>query len=95
MIVQRLNQTLVGSCLLLSLVSPIYAAQNTSDYPVVIRFSSNDDAKQMVQSSYSTLVNLNSLLMTLNKYTVHSLSTGFYFEDQVFQDKKSQVIKSC
>lgn len=94
MIVQYFNQTLVGSCLLLSLALPIYAAKDTSDYPVVIHFSSNDDAKQMVQSTYSALVDLNRDLMTLNKYTVHSLSTGYFFEDQVFQDKKSKVIKT-
>ncbi len=79
--------------MLLSLALAIYAAQDTSDYPVVIRFSSNDDAKQIVQSTYSTLVDLNRALMTLNKYTVHSLSTGNFFEDQAFQDKKSKVIQ--
>lgn len=94
MIVQRFNQKLVGSCLLLSLALPIYAGQDTLDYPVVIRFSSNDDAKQMVQSTYSALLDLNRALMTLNKYTVHSLSTGYFFEDQAFQDKKNKVIQT-
>lgn len=93
MIVQRFNQVLVGSCLLLGLVMPIYAAQD-ADYPLIISFSNNDDAKQMVQSTYTTLVDLNNALTILNKYTVRSLSSGYFLEDQTFQEKKNKVVRA-
>lgn len=86
--IQRLNQTLICSFLSMSIGFPAYATLDRNNYPVVISFSNDDDAKKMVQSTYSTLTDLNRALMTLNKYVIRALSTHNFSEDQTFQNKK-------
>lgn len=91
----RFKQAFVGSCLLLSVSLPMYASQEKNDdYAAVIHFSNNDDAKRLVHTSYSTLLDLNKTFQNLFIPVINSLSTGNYNEDQKFQYKKLKLSKS-
>lgn len=94
MLVKSFKQALVGSSLLLGMALPVFAAPAINDYPVVIHFSNTNDAKLMVQSAYTTLVEMNATLDLLNQYTIKALSSGVFFDDELFQRKKYNLVKN-
>lgn len=87
------NTQKVLSGLLLGMALPLFAAQATKDCGLDIYFSDTYEAKRIVQSAYTTLVEMNGTLQHLEKYTAHSLSSGNFYDDELFQKKKNNLPK--